>query len=447
MDEKLVRRIQEEHKKNDPNALRNAKLLAISSVNSKFRIAVENILRGYSIGVTEKGAVVDAIVMELGSTKNNLRDAYCLIEKLFGTPSHGSMSEMDKLLDLQFHTRDWKKINEMVYLTEADPEDDPLNIFTTSFDTGDDKKADAKHNDKETAGKKQIKREFNEAGVQRIMKGFDSYIGWGSIKEQIQRLINLTKYNLDREHRGKSYNRVTNHMVFMGDPGTGKTTVARLVGKIYKEMGLLSKGSFIQVSRADLIGQHIGDTEVKTKAVIKKAMGGVLFIDEAYSLAPKDHESNVDYGNRAIEELIQAMENLRDDLIVIAAGYSENMQEFLDSNPGLKSRFSNVICFDDYNGEELYQISQQMISKQDLVIAEEAQTILKMVTEALYTHRGKNFGNARDVRNLVDKIVLIHADRVASEMDKLTNEEKDTITLDDCVRLKSFAEYSEIIPE
>lgn len=443
MDEKLVRRIQEEHKANGDNALRNAKLLAISSINGKYRITVEDILKEYTLGNLDDAKTIEAIIHTLGAAKNDLHDAFELIELLFGKPEKGSMSDLDKQLEEEFDTCNWVDINEMLYDPGSVEADDPLSGFDMSISEPGKTKKETK-----TISKiRKPKREYNEAGVQRIMKEFDSYIGWESVKEQIKRLINLTKYNLDRKNRGKSYSQVTNHMIFTGNPGTGKTTVAKLVGKIYKEMGLLSKGGFMQVSRADLIGEHIGHTESKTEAIIMKAMGGVLFIDEAYSLAPKDPQTDRDFGKRAIEVLIQAMENYRDDLIVIAAGYTDNMQEFLDSNPGLTSRFSNTIHFEDYNEEALFQICLLMISNQGLMITEEAKVFLKTVTEAIYKTRDKNFGNARDMRNLVDKLVLLHADRVATNMDELTEDDKDTITLDDCQRLKKFAEYTAIIPE
>ena len=236
-------------------------------------------------------------------------------------------------------------------------------------------------------------------------------------------------------------------MIFTGNPGTGKTTVARIIGKIFREMGLLSKGHFIEVSRADLVGQFIGSSEAKTEAILKKAMGGVLFIDEAYSLTPKDPQGDMDFGNRVIEVLIQAMENYRDDLIVIAAGYTDQMQTFLDSNPGLKSRFSNIIQFDDYTGEELYQIFQYIIKKERFGVSDSANDFVKKLTYGMYNHRSRDFGNGREIRSLVEDLISAHADRIAPILDRVQEAEKDLITIEDCAVIERMPKYAAYLAE
>jgi SpoVK/Ycf46/Vps4 family AAA+-type ATPase len=217
------------------------------------------------------------------------------------------------------------------------------------------------------------------------------------------------------------------HLVFSGNPGTGKTTVARLLAQIYHEIGLLSKGHLIETDRSGLVGGYVGQTAVKTQEVIKSALGGILFIDEAYSLA---QESENDYGKEAIDTLLKAMEDHRDDLIVIVAGYPALMEKFLYSNPGLESRFNKFIYFEDYNDIELYEIFMLMCQDSNLSLDEGAEDYLKQYFKKVYENRSKNFANGRAVRNLFEEVITNQANRLAQQSD-ITDEELNTLTYED----------------
>ena len=210
-------------------------------------------------------------------------------------------------------------------------------------------------------------------------------------------------------------------MAFTGNPGTGKTTVARLVGRMYKQLGLLSKGHFIEASRTDLIAGYQGQTALKVSALIKQAKGGVLFIDEAYSITENDNCDS--YGKECLTELTKALEDYRNDLVVIVAGYTEPMKHFFEANPGLKSRFNTYIEFDDYKKEELVDILNSMCEADDYIIDNSAMLEIDNYLSEIIAKKGKVFSNARFVRNVYERLVMNHAKRVV----KLTS--FDTITL------------------
>lgn len=196
-------------------------------------------------------------------------------------------------------------------------------------------------------------------------------------------------------------------MVFTGNPGTGKTSIARLIAQIYKSMGILSKGQFIETDRAGLVGGFLGQTAIKTQGIVESAFGGILFIDEAYSLTDSIRGDD-EYGKEAVSTLLKMMEDNRDDLIVIVAGYTDKMVSFFNSNPGLKSRFNKYIHFEDYNPDELVKISQYLAEQRDYTFDTAAAARLEGVFERLYQERDKTFGNARLARNLLEKIISNH---------------------------------------
>ena len=251
------------------------------------------------------------------------------------------------------------------------------------------------------------------------------------VKEKVKELIALKKVEKIRRERGLSDMKTSNHLVFLGNPGTGKTTVARIIAEIYCGLGIVSKGQCVEVSRADLVAGYVGQTAPKTKAKIEEAMGGVLFIDEAYTLY-KEGTAN-DFGKEAIEELLKAMEDNRGDFVVIVAGYDELMDSFLKSNPGFPSRFpdDNKIHFTDYNGEQLYHIFMGMCKKNDYTLGEGVSEILAHYFKVRYETRDENFSNARDVRNLFENIYRRSAKRVAPLGANVSNEQLKTILLQD----------------
>ncbi|MBQ8975081.1 MAG: AAA family ATPase, partial [Oscillospiraceae bacterium] len=268
-----------------------------------------------------------------------------------------------------------------------------------------------------------------------LMAELDSLIGLETVKENVKSLINLVKVRKLRQENELSVPPISLHMVFMGNPGTGKTTVARLIAGLYAAIGVLSKGQLVEVDRSGLVAGFVGQTAIKTDEVIKKALGGVLFIDEAYALASA--EGSNDFGHEAIETLLKAMEDHRDDLVVIVAGYEELMEKFISSNPGLESRFNRYFIFDDYNGEELYQIFMLQCRKNQYVLSPDAEDDAREHFAQLYATRDENFGNARDVRNFFENIVSVHSNRI-SALDCPTKDDLMTILPEDIDKAASM---------
>lgn len=248
--------------------------------------------------------------------------------------------------------------------------------------------------------------------LEELLRQLDELVGMEKVKENVKSLINLVKVRKLREEHDLPVPPVSLHLVFMGNPGTGKTTVARLIAQLYRAIGVLSKGQLVEVDRSGLVAGFVGQTAVKTSEVIKSALGGVLFIDEAYSLASA--EGGNDFGHEAIETVLKAMEDNRSDFVVIVAGYEDLMEKFISSNPGLESRFNRYFIFEDYNGEQLCTIFESMCKKNRYTLTEDAAEFVGKHLNDLYEQRDGNFGNGRDVRNLFENIVTVHSDRIAA---------------------------------
>ncbi len=254
-----------------------------------------------------------------------------------------------------------------------------------------------------------LRTEFEESGVRAVLQELDdALIGLAPVKTRIRETAALLLVERARRKLGLAHDTPTLHMSFSGNPGTGKTTVALRMADLLHRLGYVRKGHLVTVTRDDLVGQYIGHTAPKTKEVLKKAMGGVLFIDEAYYLYRPDNER--DYGQEAIEILLQVMENNRDDLVVILAGYGDRMARFFEANPGFRSRIAHHIDFPDYSDDELLQIAETMLARQNYVLTGAARVALG--DYATLRRAQPHFANARSIRNALDRARLRQANRL-----------------------------------
>ena len=265
--------------------------------------------------------------------------------------------------------------------------------------------------------------------IEELLAELDALVGLDNIKKSVKSLINYVKVRKLSEDNELPNPPLSLHMVFTGNPGTGKTTVARILSGLYRAIGVLSKGQLVEVDRSGLVAGFVGQTAIKTSDVVKSALGGILFIDEAYSLAPEAGVSN-DFGREAIETLLKLMEDNRNDLIVIVAGYGGPMGRFIASNPGLESRFNRFFDFEDYNSDELHSIFNGMCASSEYLLEDDAFEFAREFFVELYETRDDNFGNARHVRNFFENIVSVHSDRV-SALDGHTREDLTAVLRED----------------
>ena len=266
--------------------------------------------------------------------------------------------------------------------------------------------------------------------IEDLLAELDTYIGLNVVKDEVHDLINMVQVYKLREQHDLPTTDMSLHMVFTGNPGTGKTMMARMMARIYRSLGILSKGQLVEVDRSGLVAGYVGQTALKTQKVIEKAMGGVLFIDEAYALNGK---SENDFGQEAIDTVLKAMEDHRDDLVVIVAGYTDLMDKFIHSNPGLESRFNRFLLFEDYTADEMVQIFDMQCKKGCYRLTEDARPLVRdYIAEE---SADDSFGNARGVRNLFEHILVAQNNRLAA-MENVTREDLTVITADDVLRAR-----------
>ena len=263
-----------------------------------------------------------------------------------------------------------------------------------------------------------------------LLAELDGYIGLQTVKEEVHNLINMASvYQLRRQHDLPTTD-MSLHLVFTGNPGTGKTMMARMMARIYRSLDILSRGQLVEVDRSGLVAGYVGQTAIKTQKVIEKAMGGVLFIDEAYAL---NGRSENDFGQEAIDTILKAMEDHRDDLVVIVAGYTDLMEKFIHSNPGLESRFNRFLLFPDYTTDEMMAIFKMRCGKGYVLTAEAEPLVRDYIAEE--SAAGDSFGNARGVRNIFEHILVAQNNRLA-KMENVTRDDLMALTADDVLHAR-----------
>lgn len=266
--------------------------------------------------------------------------------------------------------------------------------------------------------------------LENIFADLNSLIGHERTKTQLLALANFLQVQQARQQRGLKTTDTCLHLVLSGPPGTGKTLIARLVGRLYKQLGLLKRGQVVETDRAGIVGGYLGQTALRVQDAVDQALDGVLFVDEAYSLIPQDGLGN-DYGREAVQVLLKRMEDKRDRLAVIVAGYGEEMEHFIKSNPGLESRFTRWLYLDHYNPEQLLAIFVKFCADNDYTVDDSAYIILRAIFETAHTRRDRSFGNGRLARTIFEQAIEQQANRIVNTLDNMTDEEISLILPED----------------
>lgn len=386
--------------------------IAGRNINQKQLLFINKTL---NMKLTKKDIDFDIKQDKLLETKSEVLDLFIITDRSFGNT------------DLEFHGKKTEELIEFFKLFGEELKDlaeekdkllleGRINTYIAKMESYN--LSDGSNNNKTVVE--------DERSLDELIKELNELTGLQSVKDEINGLINLVKVSQKRKERGLKEASISKHMVFIGNPGTGKTTVARLLSNIYHKLGVLSKGQLVEVDRAGLVAGYVGQTAIKTEKVIKDAIGGILFIDEAYTLSENKGEG--DFGQEAIDTLLKAMEDNRDDLVVIVAGYPDLMDGFLNSNPGLKSRFNKFIEFTDYTKEELATIFSNMCKNQDYEF-DNIEKLEEKLSEIL-ENKNDSFANARTMRNMLEYAIMQQASRIV-DIEDISDEDIMKITYDD----------------
>ncbi|MBN1499484.1 MAG: AAA family ATPase [Spirochaetes bacterium] len=382
----------------------------------------------------EKQAVIKlAEIYESIDSSNTLYNTILLLKN---TEHTGRTASADALVSAYLRSAQWAAKSDNI-LTE--PEIENLKKLTSILRNAAEHGSGAPSDESadNDARKELITETEKPETIEEVLEDLNSLVGMKNIKDQISTFINLIKVQKERELRKMPVSPTSLHAVFYGPPGTGKTTVARILGRVYKSLEMLSSGHLIETDRAGLVAGYVGQTAMKTDELVKKALDGVLFIDEAYTLVPEN--SSNDFGREAIDTILKRMEDNRKNLVIVVAGYPDEMKHFIDSNPGLKSRFSRYFYFDHYTPEELLEIFRIFILKAAFTLAPDAETAVFEIFKTAYKLKNKTFGNARFARNLFEKIIERQANRIAG-ITPLTDEILSTIKEDDIPSIEQLNE-------
>ena len=364
-------------------------------------------------------------------SKENLK---IINEDMFGDGSSFNTDYMDVLNDIFYNNQ--KGLDEKSIDDSNHPfKDGTLQKFkeglknSSSFNPNASEDSDGRKEETlEDGSSDKVGEEKEEESLEEILAKLNKLVGLENVKKDVNSLINLIQIRKIREERGIKQPDMSLHLVFSGNPGTGKTTVARLLGEIYSKLGILSKGHLVETDRSGIVAGYVDQRAIKTQDMIKEAMSGILFIAEAYSLSAAKGEN--DFGGEAIDTILKAMEDNREDFIVIVAGYPKLMDDFLHSNPGLESRFNKHLNFEDYNPQELFDIFVSMEEGSSLKLDKKAEEFLKGHFEDVYECRGDNFANGRYVRNIFEKVLSNQANRLVKNED-ISDDDLNTLTIDD----------------